>query len=120
MSIQQQVHDRFKVFAAGSVQELDAQVRTFTSGGNIAAKSIGVEFVESSGTLVLSLGFREDADGYAVTVEGWPVGQLDLNSGFGPLERALEEAAKDADNVICHELFVDDRGQVIAVFLKHV
>ncbi len=122
MAIQQQVHNSFKVFVGRSVEELDAQVSAFTSAATISAKSIGVEYLESKGTLVLSLGYCDDPEGYAVRLLSRSAGILDLDqkTSIETLEKALSEAASAAGDVICHELYVTDTGEVHTVFLTKV
>jgi hypothetical protein len=120
MAVSEQVHDKFKVFVGSSVEELDSQVRAFTGGGTIAAKSIGVEFLESKGKLVLSLGYQEGA-GYATKLLSRAVGVLDAGSeaSLRTLETSLAEVASTSGSVICHELYVTGSGEVTAVFLAH-
>lgn len=122
MSIQQQVHDRFKVFVGDSVEALNAQVTAFTAGATVAAKSIGVEYLESKGSLVLSLGYCDDAEGYAARLSAKSVGVHDLGSpeSLAALESALSDAASAAGDVICHELYVTETDEVHAVFLEKV
>ena len=72
MTVEAQVHGRFKVFS-GKVQAdktlgpLADEVAAFAS--TVAAKSIGVESIRSAGLLVVSLGYRDDEPAYTVTLE---------------------------------------------------
>ena len=122
MAIQQQVHDKFKVFVGGSVDEIGAQVEAFTASATVSAKSIGVEYLEGKGKLVLSLGYCDDAEGYAAKLLSRSAGTLDLDQpdSIATLESTLSEAAEAAGDVICHELYVTDAGEVHAVFLAKV
>jgi len=119
MAIQQQVHEKFKVFVGSSIADLSSQVADFTSGASIAAKSIGVEFLEAKGTLVLSLGYRDDETGYEAKLSAQSAGILDFDSAasIAALEAALAKGAASGD-VICHELYVTGSGEAFTVFLS--
>lgn len=121
MAVHEQVHETFKVFVGSSIEELDAQVKAFTEGGKIASKSIGVEFAESKGKLVLTLGYQE-GKGYGVRLISKTAGTVDLDSpaSLSALEKALADVASSSGDVICHELYIGDTGEVTAVFLAHV
>jgi len=120
MGIQEQVHEKFKVFVGSSVDELNDQISAFTTGGHVAAKSIGVEYLESAGKLVLSLGYQ-DGNGYRSHLTWQSVGAFDPGSSAScdQLADALTKAAGSAGNVICHELFVTGSGEATAVFLAY-
>ena len=118
MSIKQQVHEKFKVFVGSDVADVDTQLRAFTAGGRVASKSIGIEYIEGSNRLLLSLGYRPDEMGYAVKLESRKLGSFDPNSSasISALEASLDAAAAANDDVICHELYVAG-GAVTAVLL---
>ena len=120
MAIQQQVHDKFKVFVGSSIEDLSSQVAQFTSGSTIAAKSIGVEFLEAASTLVVSLGYRDDETGYGAKLSAKSAGVLDFGSAasIAALEAALSEGAASSGDVICHELYVTGSGEAFTVFLS--
>ncbi len=120
MAIQQQVHDKFKVFVGSSIEDLSSQVAQFTSGSTIAAKSIGVEFLEAASALVVSLGYRDDETGYGAKLSAKSAGVLDFGSAasIAALEAALSEGAASSGDVICHELYVTGSGEAFTVFLS--
>ena len=116
-----QVHHRFKVFtggagADGGVAGLAAEVERFVRERGVAAKSIGVEFLESARKLVLTLGYRDDEPGYGVRLTSRSLGKVDSLDDLGGLEARMGEAAGDLDGVLCHELFVTDDGEFVMVF----
>jgi hypothetical protein len=117
MSIEHQVHETFKVLVGPDISSLDSQVRAFTAGGGVAAKSIGIGHAEG-GELFLSLGYRTDVPGYAVKLTSKEIGSFDHSSasGIAALEGALNAVAGSADDVICHELYVFG-GKVNAVMM---
>ena len=121
MSVKQQVHEKFKVFVGADIADVGAQVREFTAGGSVAAKSIGVEYIEGSSRLLLSLGYREGESGYAVKLESRQLGSFDPTSpvSITELEKALDATAASSSEMICHELYVSD-GSVTAVLLTLV
>jgi hypothetical protein len=123
--IASQVHDKFKVFAG----ELDAdktiggladEVAAFAKDAKIAAKSIGVEYLESAKRLVITLGYRDDEEPYPIRLNCVPLGKIDSLSGdFSGLETAMAEASGKFQNIICHELYVTDDGDFLMVFMTH-
>lgn len=117
-----QVHHRFKVFAGdagadGGVAALAAEVERFVRERGVAAKSIGVEFLERARKLVLTLGYRDDEPGYPVRLTSRSLGKVDSLDDLGGLEARMGEAAADLDGVLCHELFVTDEGEFVMVFM---
>ncbi len=89
----------------------------FAKDGSIAAKSIGIEFVESTNQYLLSIGFASGQPGYAIKVTEAVAGPLPQNDEAGELCAALESAAAKAGEVICHELYVDAESVVHMVFM---
>ena len=117
--VEAQVHHKFKVFttSGANVAELGAQVEGFVADGQVAAKSIGVEYLESAGKLVLTLGYRDDEPGYGVRITSRSVGVVDSLDDLGGLEARMSEAAGNLAGVLCHELFVTDSGEFVMVFM---
>lgn len=120
----QQVHSKFKVFIpeAGltddeAMRRLSSMVETFARPGNLAPKSVGVEYLESQKQIVLSLGYRDDEPGYRVKLTSVSLGKLALNPEA--IEQAMSNAALTIENVICHEFFVDAEGVFVMVLLSH-
>jgi len=117
-----QVHHRFKVFtgdagADGGVAALAPEVERFVAERGVAAKSIGVEFLESARKLVLTLGYRDDEPGYPVRLTSRSLGKVDGLEDLSGLEARMGEAAGDLQGVLCHELFVTDEGEFVMVFM---
>jgi hypothetical protein len=123
-SVTDQIHGKFKVFAGelqgNSIDRLAAEVESFVARERIAPKSIGVEFLESSRRVILTLGYRDDEPGYAVNLASAYLGKLeDLEPAtLTRLEGKMAEAAADLTNVICHELLVTDEQDFVMVFLR--
>jgi hypothetical protein len=120
--VEAQVHQRFKVFIGdagtdGGVAALAPQLEQFVQERGVAAKSIGVEFLESARKLVLTLGYREDEEGYPVRLTSRSVGRVDGLDDLGGLESRMTEAAATLHGVLCHELFVTDGGEFVMVFM---
>jgi len=122
--IKNQVHSKFKVFVpeAGltdqeAMQRLGSMVEGYAHASGVAIKSVGIEYIDASKQVVLSLGYRDDEPGYPVKLAAIPLGKL----GTRPDEiaAAMEKAAAGVENVICHEFFVDDAGEFVMVLLSH-
>ena len=117
MSVSNQVHSKFHVFVGATIGEVSDKVRDYTAAGSVAAKSIGVEFVEQTNQFLLSLGYAEGQEGYAVTLTEEIAGPLPTEETAAELEAALERASDAAGDVICHELYVDADSVVHMVFM---
>ena len=116
-----QIHTKFKVFSGqpspdGLLGGLQSTVEAFTAGKGIAPKSLGIEYVERTGKLVLSLGYRDDEPGYATRLTAVPLGKPATDQ---EMEVAMSAAAEKVSDVICHEFFVRDDGEVVLVLLSH-
>ncbi len=123
--IVKQVHAQFKVFVGElapdrSIGDLAAQVAAFASQTKVAAKSIGVEYLESLKRLVITLGYRNDEEFYPIQLHSAPLGKIQvLGRDFSTLENAMAEAAEKYSNVICHELYVTEGQDFVLVLMTH-
>lgn len=122
--IAQQVHHRFRVFSGkvdsdGGIQAVADEVARFVAQTNVSARSIGVEFLESEGQVLLTLGYRDDDAGFAVEVKTVALGQVKAldAANFRSLEAAMERASAKFANVICHAEYVLGDGTFNMVFL---
>jgi hypothetical protein len=117
-----QAHHQFKVFsgpasADGSLGSLGAEVEAFVRDRGVAPKSIGVEYLEAVGRLVVSLGFRSDEPGYPIRLQAQSCGKIDDPSDLSGLESRMAEVAAGMNDVLCHELFVTSEGEFVMVFM---
>lgn len=120
----QQVHAKFKLFSGalesdGSLGALGREMEAFVKANPCAPKSIGVEFLERSKKVIVSLGYAEGEANYGVRFRSVKVGtasNLDAPS-LVALEKAMGTEATKLENVICHELLVDDHDNVVMVFM---
>lgn len=118
--IDQQIHDHFKVFTGEitNFDELSAKVSAFAVENKIAAKSIGVEYLESAGKLVVTLGYRADEEFYPISLHAEIIGKIDaLGSDFTALEQKMAEASRKVSNIICHELFITENNDFQMIFM---
>jgi hypothetical protein len=120
-----QVHNKFKIFTGAladdkTIGPLAEQIAAFVAERKIAAKSIGVEYLESAKKLIITLGYREDEDTYPVKVSTVSLGKIGgLESGdVSRLEAAMSDACTAFDGIICHELYITDDGDFLVVFLS--
>jgi hypothetical protein len=123
--ITEQVHNQFKVFAGkldsnNELGELADQVADFANENNIAAKSIGVEYLESSESLIITLGYRNDEKHYPIKLTTFNLGKMSaVDQDFSALEQKMSDASQTVKNVICHELFVTEDKDFLMVFMTH-
>lgn len=125
IDIAYQEHSRFKVFVgmltkSKSIGVLANKVARFADEQKIAAKSIGVEYLESSGQLLITLGYREDEPYYPIQLHCTRLGKLDVLSGdYTVLEEAMDKAAQKHSNVICHELYATEDHELLMIVMTH-
>jgi hypothetical protein len=123
--IKHQVHDKFKVFTGElapdhTIGKLADEVAAFAKHSHAAAKSIGVEYIESAGRLLITLGYRDDEEPYPIKLHSVPLGKIDAMAGdFSKLEAAMANASGKVRNIICHELYLTDKGDFVMVFMTH-
>jgi hypothetical protein len=123
--ITEQIHAKFKIFtgspaADGTLGPLADKIEAFAKDSKIAAKSIGVEFLESTKALILSLGYRSDEASYPIKVTSVSLGNVKgLESDATVLEAAMAKAASSVSKIICHELYVTQTGEFFMVFMCH-
>lgn len=126
MSAKDQVHSKFKLFAGtldagGSLGALGTEVEKFAAGAKAAPKSIGVEYLEHSKQVVVSLGYRDDEAPYAIKLSTVSLGKVDTFSAeeCKKLEAKMGEAAAKTPGIICHELLVTGEREFVMVFMAH-
>lgn len=123
--ITNQTHGKFKVFAGklnenNELGELAKSISQFATDNKIAAKSIGVEYLESAESLIITLGYRTDEEHYAIKLETINLGKItNVEQDFSNLEKKMSEAAQTVENIICHELFVTEDKDFLMVFMTH-
>ena len=125
-SVEGQVHSKFKLFSGalgtgGSLGKLATDVEAFARSAKAAPKSIGVEYLEHSKEVVVSLGYRDDEAAYPIKLHTVSLGKVDkLGPGeLSGLEKKMGEAAAKVSKIICHELLVTGDREFIMVFMSH-
>jgi hypothetical protein len=122
--VAQQTHSKFKIFTGKleadlSLGKLATEVEEFAKSSKAAAKSIGVEYLEASRTLIVTLGYKEGEPGYPVKLHAVKLGvaeKLDA-ADLARLEKKMEEEAAKLTGVICHELFVTEKREFAMVLM---
>ena len=120
-----QVHDKFKVFVGALAPDqtlgpLADEVAAFAAGQGVAAKSIGVEYLEGLGRVVVTLGYNEGEEHYPIRLHCVPMGKVDiLSADFAAMEAAMAAASAQQKNIICHELYLTGSGDFYMVFMTH-
>lgn len=120
-----QTHDHFKLFHApltddATFGKLTDQIEAFVRDNKLAPKSIGAEYLESTGELLVSLGYRDDEPATPVQVRAIPIGVFRSAEDFPAIEAAVARAAGSVTNIICHELFVKSNGELRMIFMSLV
>jgi hypothetical protein len=124
MSAQGQVHSKFKLFSGplgpgASLGKLATQVEEFARTAKAAPKSIGVEYLEHDGQVVVSLGYRDDEAAYPIKLQAVSLGKVESFQGdeLARLERKMGEAAAKIEGILCHELLVTGEREFVMVFM---
>lgn len=95
------------------------QIRNFANASDVSARSIGIEYLESSGEIIISFGFAVDIDPESVNFEFKKIGNVN-SSPLDVLENVLTTEAAAFNSLICHEFFVDKAGDMYAIFMYTV
>lgn len=113
-----QLHTKFKIFTGElngtALGAVGAEIESFAKG--VAAKSIGVEYLESERRLVISLGYRDDEAAYGIKLHVESLGTWD-GKQTTVLESAMSQATARLSNILCHELFVTEKGEFCMVVM---
>lgn len=123
--IEGQVHGKFKVFAGvldadNTIGSLADEVAKFARESQVAAKSIGVEYIESVKRIIITLGYRDDEPAYPIKLNCVALGKVDLmGDDFSNLEQVMASASQQQSNIICHELYVTSDNELLMVFMTH-
>lgn len=117
-----QVHNKFKFFVV-SYQDgklstkLKKEIIEFTNGGKVTPKSIGVEFIESNSTLIISIGYSEKKSSNKFDISIKKVGKFAGTSDIPSIERNMEKVASKVNGIICHEFFTTNAKEIYSIFL---
>lgn len=119
-----QVHSKFKVFygspdPSNPVGNLGKEIEDFVKESKVAAKSIGVEYLEATKHLVMTLGYADDQDCTPVKVSAVNLGYIDIEHEITKLEKKMAEAANNLHGIICHELYITEENEFFMVFMCH-
>ena len=112
-------HNNFKVFKgkAKGLSLLRKKIETFVDTKKISARSIGIEFIEHTQEVIISLGYSEKGKYAPVAITSVNLGVVDL-SDTAEMEKLMTAAATKQKKVICHELCVTDKNELILLFMS--
>jgi hypothetical protein len=122
-----QVHSQFQVFTsdsnpslADSFNKLKMEIERFTAKGDLAPKSIGVEYLEHTHQIVMSLGYTEGTEpGYTVRLTALDIGRFEPNDTKG-IANAMSKAALTVENTICHEFYVSEDNEFTMILMSRI
>jgi hypothetical protein len=118
--VMDQIHNNFKMFTAQyakgiGLDQLLREIEGWVKTNKVAPKSIGIEFLEDTKTLIMSIGYRNDEQ-HEITLNTALIGKLDIDN-LTKCEKDIEEAISGLKDIICHELFVTDEGLLHMIFM---
>lgn len=119
---QEQVHSKFKLFvgshsAETGANELAKQMEEFVVNSKVAAKSIGIEYLEATKQIIMTLGYAENQASIPVKITSVSLGKADIANDIAALEHKMGEVAAQHKNIICHELYVTEEHEFVMVFM---
>jgi hypothetical protein len=116
-----QTFGRFKLFKGSltAIQDILNKITEFANAPNVSPRSVGVEYLEKDQQVVVSIGFAHETDDKTVGFETSVVGNINTDELI-VLESKLEEEASKIAGVICHEFFIDEKGDMHVIFMKSV
>ncbi len=125
--IADQEHHKFKIFAGAlgpgnTLGPVAAEVSRFVAEKKVAAKSIGVEYLEEAKKLIITLGYREGEAHYPIELKAISLGKVEnlaQRDDFSALEQAIGDASRKLDKIICHELYITEAHEILLVFMTH-
>lgn len=117
-----QIHTKFKIFRSKlpedkSIQHLKEEIEKFVNENQVSPKSIGVEYLEDTKQLIMTLGYRDDQSPHSITIESVYIGRLDNEVDTSAIEQLMIQAADKQHNIICHELYITDNQEFFMVFM---
>jgi hypothetical protein len=112
-------HSNFKVFKGKmeQVSGIQKDIESFVASNKVSARSIGIEFIEHSKEVLISLGYSTEGAITPITLALINFGKVDL-SDTEAIERKMSEAAEQQQNVICHELCITDTDEFLMLFMS--
>ena len=70
--------------------------------------------------MIVSLGYRDDEAGYPVTLHSISLGEVDTSDAdLNALEQKMAQASAGLPNIICHELYITDKQEMLMIFMTH-
>lgn len=117
-----QIHNKFKLFAVDfKDNKLSAkskkEIINFINGEKVLAKSIGVEFLESDSTLIISIGYIEKKNSIKFDLSIKKIGTFSGVDSIPSIEAKMESIAYKIENIICHEFFTTESKEMYSIFL---
>jgi hypothetical protein len=112
-------HSQFKIFKGKleSIGDIKSKIESFVSDNKVSARSIGIEFIEHTKEVLVSLGYAKDGDYSPVSIDAVNFGKVDLND-TAAIEKMMSDAAEKQKNVICHELCITDTDEFMMLFMS--
>ncbi len=115
-----QKHNKFKLFRGvvsnSGFDSLFASVENFANEPNRSAKSIGVEYLEGSNELFVSLGYTEsEGESNSIKLMLSPIGNLSENDSA--LEEKIYKTTLALNNIVCHAFYVNSKNELTMIFM---
>ena len=116
-----QIHNEFKLFthpytSVASITELADKVEAWVKSASVAPKSVGIEYLEGTKAVLLSLGYTRQ-EPHAVKLIAESIGKIDVGGDLSAIEKKMGSFADHHKNVICHELIVTENNDLVTLLM---
>jgi len=112
-------HSQFKIFKGKleQISDLQKNIESFVATNKVSARSIGIEFIEHSKDVLISVGYSKEGEHKEVSIGLVNLGKVNLEDTDN-MEKLMSDAAEKQKNVICHELCITDKDEFLMLFMS--
>ena len=93
----------------------ESNVESFINQDGIVPRSLGIEFIEPTSKVMISVGYEEDTE--PNTGFGLNLVKLGLVTDLEVTQEKMGIEASKLNGIICHEFFVDENQEFFSLFL---
>lgn len=111
--------EKIKAFRGSLTSDFLNQISEFASQTDVTAKSIGGGIVRTSFDTIITIGFTEEPNTKKIIIETIQAGNA-KEAWFDRLQDRLTEIVDSHDNIICHEILIDEKFDIYVLIMKVV
>ena len=111
--------EKIKAFRGSLTSDFLNQISEFASQTDVTAKSIGGGIVHNAFDTIITIGFTNEPNSKKIVIEALQAGNA-KKSRFDELQDRLTEIVDSHDNIICHEILIDEKFDIYVLIMKVV